>query len=327
MPVFPHCCAFGRRAAAQVKRAVIPACNLLKNTREFGSSSRGPVVQATVSPALPVAEGVECPPYVTGGRYTVMEDIVTPLNPEELTRMRVACRVAADVLDLAGELVEPGVTAETIDNFIHEELIKRHAYPSPLGYMDFPRSSCISVNEVVCHGIPDSRPIQDGDLVKIDVSCYINGFHGDNCRTFEAGTVDPAGKRLNQVTKESLEASIEVCKPGALISDIGECISNIASEHSFGVVREYSGHGLGRQFHMLPFILHYPIDTNIRMQEGWIFTIEPMITEGSASTDKKDDGWTVVCSDGLRCAQYEHTILITSDGAEVLTDYEYNVEN
>ena len=135
-------------------------------------------------------------------------------------------------------------------------------YPSPLGYMDFARSSCISVNEIVCHGVPDSRQLVDGDIVKIDVSCYIGGFHGDNCRTFEVGTVDADGQLLNRITRESLDASIEVCKPGALLSDIGQCITDIAYTHNFGVIRDYSGHGVGKQFHMLPYIHHFPLHTS-----------------------------------------------------------------
>lgn len=235
--------------------------------------------------------------------------------------MREACRVSSDVLALAGSLVKPGVTPDEIDATCHDYVCELGAYPSPLGYSGFPKSLCSSVNNVVCHGIPDDRPLEDGDIISIDVSCYVNGYHGDNCRTFLVGDVDPATRQLVEVTKHSVDEAIKLCGPGQPFNAIGACIHDIADEHGYSVVRNYTGHGVGSTFHTLPWVLHYRSASYGAMVPGCTFTIEPMLAMGGHKNHLLEDNWTVVTNDGSLSAQFEHTILITEDGAEVLTAY------
>lgn len=240
--------------------------------------------------------------------------------PDVIERMREACALVAALLRDASELVAPGVTTEEIDAFIHDRTIAAGAYPSTLNYKGYPKSCCTSVNEVICHGIPDSRPLLDGDIVNIDVSAYLNGVHGDTDATFPVGTVRGEDLALLSVTRDCLEAGINAVKPGRPISDIGRSIEMTAQRSGYSVVRAFTGHGVGEAFHNgLTVPHHYDARAATTMEPGMIFTIEPMISEGTWMHVIWPDGWTALTADGARTAQFEHTLLVTDDGCEVLT--------
>jgi len=280
----------------------------------------GRVLQGAVSPRRPVPDHVARPPYADSG-VPIRWAEPRVKSPEIIERMRHAGAVAAEVLRLAGDMVAPGVTTDEIDVYVHDLCIERNSYPSPLNYNHFPKSVCTSVNEVICHGIPDSRPLQDGDIVNIDVTTFIGGVHGDTNATFFVGNVDPASRQLVQVTEECMWHGIEAVKPGRPISDIGRAIEVHAKKFRYGVVRAFIGHGIGEQFHTDVQVLHYYDErANTIMRPGMTFTIEPMITMGSWQHKMVfDDNWTAVTTDGRRTAQFEHTILVTDDGFDVLT--------
>jgi methionyl aminopeptidase len=234
--------------------------------------------------------------------------------------MRVAGRVAAEVLIEAGRAVAPGVTTDEIDRVAHEAALERDSYPSPLNYRGFPKSVCTSVNEVICHGIPDSRKLVDGDIVNIDVTCFIGGVHGDTNCTFLVGDVDEASRELIRVTRAAMHAGIDAVHSGGRISDIGKAIEGSVDARRFGIIREFIGHGIGDEFHTSLQIPHY-FDPRARtvIEEGMTFTIEPMISIGPADLYMWDDDWTALTMSGQRTAQYEHTLLVTADGVEILT--------
>jgi methionyl aminopeptidase len=241
-------------------------------------------------------------------------------SPDVIERMRVACRIARDVLQETGAAVTPGITTDELDRVAHEAHLARGVYPSPLRYRGFPKSVCTSVNEVICHGIPDDRALVEGDIVNLDVTAYIGGVHGDTNATFLVGEVDPASRQLVQVTEECMWLGIEAVKPGHSVGEIGRAIEAHAKHHRYGVVKAFVGHGIGEQFHTDLQILHYYDGrSNTIMRPGMTFTIEPMITLGSWQHRLWDDGWTAVTADGKRTAQFEHTILVTDDGYDVLT--------
>jgi methionyl aminopeptidase len=234
--------------------------------------------------------------------------------------MRRACRLAREVLDLAGEAVDVGVTTDKLDEIVHEACIARSAYPSPLNYYGFPKSCCTSVNEVICHGIPDCRPLAEGDIVNIDVTLYVDGFHGDLNETFLVGRVDRASRILVKNAYDCLQAGIGVVKPGRPFRDIGAAIEDQAQRLGHSVVRTFCGHGIHRLFHAAPNILHYRKNKSTGVAKaGYTFTIEPMICQGSARDILWPDRWTAVTSDGQRSAQFEETLLVTSTGVDVLT--------
>jgi methionyl aminopeptidase len=274
---------------------------------------------ATISPPREVPGSIARPRYVGRSapeRYA--GDDVQP--PEIIEKMRVAGKIAAQAMNAAAEIINPGVTTDDLDRVVHEFLIDKGAYPSTLGYRGFPKSCCTSVNEVICHGIPDARPLEDGDIVKIDVTAYINGVHGDTCATFFCGEVDEQSRLLTERTQQALVRAINAVKPGRQVNVIGRVIESYARRFGYGVVREYTGHGVHTTFHSGLVIPHYDepaYDTVIR--PGMTFTIEPMITLGSGDWYMWDDGWTVLTADGSRCAQFEHTLAVTKNGAEVLT--------
>ena len=234
--------------------------------------------------------------------------------------MRHAGQVAAEVLRLAGEMVAPGVTTEEIDIYVHDLFVERGAYPSTINYHGYPKACCTSVNEVICHGIPDSRALQDGDICNIDVTGFIGGVHGDTNATFFVGDVHPESRQLVQVTEECTWYGIEAVKPGRPLSDIGRAIEDHAKKYRYGVVRAFVGHGIGEQFHTDIQVLHYydSRGTTI-MRPGMTFTIEPMISMGDWHHEMWDDGWTAVTVDRSRTAQFEHMLVVTETGAEVLT--------
>jgi methionyl aminopeptidase len=241
-------------------------------------------------------------------------------SADVVERMRHAGRTAAEVLRLAGESVRPGITTDELDVLVHDACIERGAYPSPLNYNGFPKSVCTSANEVICHGIPDSRVLQDGDILNIDVTCFIGGVHGDTNATFFVGEVDPSSRQLVRVTEECMWHGIDAVRPGRPLSDIGRAIEDHAKRHRYGVVRAFIGHGIGEQFHTDIQVLHYYDARNSTvMRPGMTFTIEPMITLGTWQHRMWDDDWTAVTADGKRTAQFEHTILVTDDGCDVLT--------
>jgi methionyl aminopeptidase len=243
-----------------------------------------------------------------------------PDPAERLARMRRACRAAAEVLEDGGRAVAPGVTTDEIDRIVHEGYIARGGYPSTLNYHGFPKSLCTSVNEVILHGIPDSRPLAAGDIVNLDITIYLEGMHGDCSATFPVGAIDEESRRLLRVTRECMLRGIEAVRPGRPISDIGKAIEAHASAHGYGVVRSFCGHGIGEEFHLDPQVLHY-YDPRARapMEEGMFFTVEPMLTMGSPEHVLWADGWTAVTADGRRAAQFEHTVAVTAGGAEILT--------
>jgi methionyl aminopeptidase len=272
-----------------------------------------------VSPAREVPAEIERPDYAETGR-PVRTDEPMVKSPEVVEAMRRAGRIAAEVLAVTGEAVSPGATTDQVDAVCHEATIERGAYPSPLNYHGFPKSVCTSVNEVICHGIPDSRPLLEGDIVNVDVTVYVGGVHGDLSATYPVGAIDASSERLVRVTRECLHLGIDAVRADRPISDIGRAIQRHAEAAGYGVVRSYCGHGIGQVFHSPPQVPHYyePSATTV-MRTGMTFTIEPMITMGTWRHAVWEDGWTVVTADRQRTAQFEHTILVTDDSAEILT--------
>jgi methionyl aminopeptidase len=281
--------------------------------------SEGRVLPGTVTPMRPVPGHIARPPYAETGEVEAWDEPRVK-SPDVIERMRHAGAVAAEILRLGGEAVRPGVTTDEIDAYVHDLYVERGAYPSPLNYHGYPKSLCTSVNEVICHGIPDSRALEDGDIVNLDVTAYIGGVHGDTNATFLVGDVDPASRQLVRVTEESTWRGIEAVKPGRPISDIGRAIEDHVKQYRYGVVRAFIGHGIGEQFHTDIQVLHYyDSRANTIMRPGMTFTIEPMIAMGGWQHRMWDDGWTAVTADGKRTAQFEHTVLVTDDGVDVLT--------
>lgn len=247
-------------------------------------------------------------------------DSIKVYSSDELIGIREACRIGREVLDEAGCAVAVGVTCDDLDRITHEATIKRNAYPSPLNYYTFPKSVCTSVNEVICHGIPDLRPLEDGDIVNIDVSVYYNGYHADLNETFMVGNVDEESKRLVKCAYETLAAAVSICKPGVLYRDCGNMIQKVASKYNCQVVKSYCGHGVGKLFHTAPNIPHYANNkAKGTMQIGHVFTIEPMINLGTWKDTMWPDNWTAPTQDGKRSAQFEHTMVVTETGVELLT--------
>lgn len=242
-------------------------------------------------------------------------------SSREIEIMKESCRLAAKTLNHIEELLKPGMSTEEVNQICHDFIVSHGAYPSPLNYNGFPKSVCTSLNEVICHGIPSKKDVlKDGDLLNIDVTTYYKKFHGDTNRTFFIGEVSEEKKKLTRVTYDCMMAGIEVCRPGARLGDIGAVIEELAGDHGYSVVQEYCGHGIGREFHEDPQILHYgKKGTGVEMKPGMTFTIEPMINLGKRHCKLLKDGWTVVTRDGKPSAQFEHTILITQEGSEILT--------
>ena len=294
-------------------------CGSGRKYKRCHKKSEGRILPGFVTPMRSVPASIDRPPYADTGIPRPWDEPRVKA-PETIERMRVAGRVAAEVLALAGQMVEPGITTESIDVFVHNAFIERGAYPSTINYNHFPKACCTSVNEVICHGIPDSRELQDGDICNIDVTGYIGGVHGDTNATFFVGDVDEESRQLVRVTEECTWHGIEAVKPGRPLSDIGRAIEAHAKKHHYGVVRAFVGHGIGEQFHTEVQVLHYyDSRNNIIMRPGMTFTIEPMITLGTINYKIWDDDWTAVTADGKRTAQFEHTILVTDDGYDVLT--------
>ncbi|MEV7960839.1 type I methionyl aminopeptidase [Oerskovia paurometabola] len=284
------------------------------------TAPRGPLVPGTVSPPRAVPRSIARPEYVgkPGPQPFTGDDVV---DPETLDRIRVASRIAAQALAEVGMHVAPGVTTDELDRIGHEFLLDHGAYPSTLGYRGFPKSLCTSLNEVVCHGIPDSTEMVEGDIVNVDITAYVGGVHGDNNATFAVGEISEEAALLVQRTRESLDRAIKAVRPGREVNVLGRVIEKYAHRHGYGVVREYTGHGVGEAFHSGLVIPHYDAapDHDTIIEPGMVFTIEPMLTLGGPEWQMWDDGWTVVTADRSLTAQFEHTLVVTEDGAEILT--------
>jgi methionyl aminopeptidase len=292
----------------------------------------GPLRPALLSPRRPVPPRIRKPDYadhVAGVSECEQRDRTSHNNirvytSDELdgdTGLRHACRMGREVLDIAGKALRPGVTTDEIDRVVHEAALERDCYPSPLNYYNFPKSVCTSVNEVICHGIPDYREVQDGDVVNLDITTYnAGGYHGDLNETYCVGNVDADGRRLVQTAFECLASAMALVKPGTLYRDLGTVIERHAKQNKCSVVRTYCGHGIGSLFHTIPNVPHYAKNkAKGTMKVGHVFTIEPMINLGISADRTWGDNWTAVTTDGKRSAQFEHTILVTETGFEILT--------
>lgn len=242
-------------------------------------------------------------------------------TPDEIEKMRLAGRLAAEVLEMIGEHVQPGITTDELDRLCHAFIVERQrAIPAPLGYRGFPKSICTSVNHQVCHGIPGSKCLKKGDIVNIDITVIKDGFHGDTSKMFCLGEVSTQAQRLIRITQEAMLVGIRQIGPGVRLGDIGQAIQRYVESHHFSVVREYCGHGIGREFHEEPQVLHYgSAGTGLSLQPGMCFTVEPMVNAGQRYVRLLPDGWTVVTKDRSLSAQWEHTVLVTESGHEILT--------
>ena len=272
-----------------------------------------------LSPTLPVPKSIPRPEYAW--KSSVQEGSEPWVQtPEVIENMRVAGRIAAQALAEAGKAVAPGMTTDKLDRIAHEYMVDHGAYPSTLGYKGYPKSCCTSLNEIICHGIPDSTVIEDGDIVNVDITGYIGGVHGDTNATFLAGEVDEESRLLVERTHEAMMRGIKAVRPGRQLNVIGRVIESYAKRFGYGVVRDFTGHGIGTTFHSGLIVPHYDNpDADTVIEPGMTFTIEPMLTLGTINYDIWPDGWTAVTKDRKRTAQFEHTILVTDDGAEILT--------
>eukprot|EP00002_Diphylleia_rotans_P037478 TRINITY_DN8374_c0_g1_i1.p1 TRINITY_DN8374_c0_g1~~TRINITY_DN8374_c0_g1_i1.p1 ORF type:complete len:382 (+),score=59.80 TRINITY_DN8374_c0_g1_i1:63-1208(+) len=310
-------------ATSVATRGTDPACD----PRFSGYRFSGKLRPGRVTPMRSVPANIERPDYADDSLpKSEMEErnkrshVIETKTPEEIEMMRKACRLGREVLDVGAALVRVGATGEDIDRAVHEACIERGCYPSPLNYHRFPKSCCVSRNEVICHGIPDDLPFENGDIVNLDISVYYKGFHGDLNETFPVGTIDEASKHLIRTTYECLDEAIKIVRPGMMYREVGNVISRHATKNKCSVVRTYCGHGIGRLFHSAPNVPHYSNNKAIgTMKPGHIFTIEPMINAGTWHDLRWPDDWTAVTQDGKRSAQFEHTLVVTETGCEVLT--------
>lgn len=281
---------------------------------------RGNLKPGTLSPKLSVPAHIDRPEYMfhSGPEVVTASDIKTP---ETVEKIRHAGRIAAQAMEAAAAAIAPGVTTDALDKIAHEYLCDHGAYPSCLGYMGFPKSICTSINEVICHGIPDSNVLNEGDIINLDVTAYIDGVHGDTNATYGVGQIDEESALLIERTRNSMMRAIKAVRPGREVNVLGRVIESYAKRFNYGVVRDYTGHGVGEAFHSGLIIPHYdsaPLYDTV-MEVGMVFTIEPMLTLGTIEWEQWDDGWTVVTKDRSRTAQFEHTLVVTEDGADILT--------
>ncbi|XP_065206186.1 methionine aminopeptidase 1D, mitochondrial-like isoform X2 [Planococcus citri] len=286
---------------------IVTPCPLVSNVREVPSH-------------------IPRPPYVTKskrGEERIPERVLIK-TPQEIEGIKASCSLARSVLNAVGKFVRVGRTTDDLDSFAHDFIIQKGAYPSPLGFNEFPRSICTSVNNIVVHGIPDERKLKNGDIVTVDVTVYYKGFHGDCAETYLVGEVDFRAKQLIKAAQHALQSGIECCGPGVPFETIGRRTERAAQKHGLSIVPAVTGHGIGRFFHERPEIIHYCNDSvdgeDYTMKPGMVFTIEPAVSEGTEEVEIYSDGWTVTTTDNSRAAQFEHTILITDTSYEILTN-------
>jgi methionyl aminopeptidase len=283
-------------------------------------SSTGTLTTGIVSPRLAVPDSIVRPEYVgkpAPAKYTG-SNIKTS---EQITKIRAAGRISAQAIKLVGEHAKPGITTDELDRIAHDFIISQGAYPSTLGYRGYPKSICSSLNEVICHGIPDNTVLEDGDIINIDITAYLDGYHGDSNQTFLVGDVKQEVRDLVDRTREALNRGIAVVAPGREVNLIGRAIESYAKRFGYGVVRDFTGHGIGESFHSGLIIPHYdsaPLYSDV-MEVGMVFTIEPMLTLGTHEWEMWADGWTVLTKDKSITAQFEHTLVVTETGAEIIT--------
>lgn len=282
--------------------------------------SLGRLVPGNISPTLGVELSIQRPPYVGKVQPPAYVGDNT-YSASDIEKIRHSSFIAASALDLIAQAVQPDITTDELDRLGHDFLVKHDAYPSTLGYRGFPKSLCTSVNEVICHGIPDDTVLEEGDIVNVDITAYIDGFHGDTNRTFAVGTISEDAELLIERTEEALRRGITAAAVGREVNVIGRTIESYAKRFGYGVVRDFTGHGVGSSFHTGLIIPHYdsaPLFNDV-IRPGMVFTIEPMLTLGSYEWDMWADNWTVVTRDRSLTAQFEHTIMVTESGTEVLT--------
>jgi len=281
--------------------------------------ANGHLTAGNLSGRLAVPDDIKAPEYIwkpVPAKFTGTD----VWQPEQVEKIRAAGKIAAGAIALAGEHASPGVTTDQLDRLVHEYVLDHGAYPSTLGYRNYPKSCCTSVNEVICHGIPDDTVLEDGDIVNVDVTAYIQGFHGDSNQTFAVGQVSQEVTDLIDRTREALNRGLMAVKPGREVNVIGRAIESYAKRFNYGVVRDFTGHGIGEAFHSGLVIPHYDTDRySDEMKVGMVFTIEPMLTLGSYQWKMWDDGWTVTTRDKSMTAQFEHTLVVTEDGYDILT--------
>jgi len=280
----------------------------------------GNLIPGRISPKLDVPTSIPRPEYV--GKAVPSKFTGSNIKtPEQIEKIRHSGKIAAQAIELVGQNAKPGITSDELDKLAHKFLIDNGAYPSTLGYRGYPKSICSSLNEVICHGIPDDTVLEDGDILNIDITAYIDGFHGDSNQTFLVGEVKPEVADLVERTREALARGIAVVAPGRSVNLIGRAIESYAKRFNYGVVRDFTGHGIGEAFHSGLIIPHYDSAPKYsdEMQVGMVFTIEPMLTLGTYQWDMWADGWTVVTKDKSITAQFEHTLVVTETGADILT--------
>lgn len=280
----------------------------------------GNLIPGRISPKLDVPTSIPRPEYV--GKAVPSKFTGSNIKtPEQIEKIRHSGKIAAQAIELVGQNAKPGITTDELDKLAHHFLIENGAYPSTLGYRGYPKSICSSLNEVICHGIPDDTVLEDGDILNIDITAYIDGFHGDSNQTFLVGEVKPEVAELVERTREALARGIAVVAPGRSVNLIGRAIESYAKRFNYGVVRDFTGHGIGEAFHSGLIIPHYDSAPKYsdEMQVGMVFTIEPMLTLGTYQWDMWSDGWTVVTKDKSITAQFEHTLVVTETGADILT--------
>ena len=280
----------------------------------------GILIPGTLAPRRPVDSSITSPEYVgrPAPRDHQGDDVY---SAEEIEAIRAAGTIAAQAIEAAGAAVVPGVTTNELDRIAHDYVTSHGAYPSTLGYRGYPKSCCTSLNEVICHGIPDDTVVEEGDIVNIDITAYLNGFHGDLNKTFIAGEASEEATLLVERTEEALRRGIKAVAPGRQINVIGRAIEAYASRFGYGVVKDFTGHGVGSSFHSGLIIPHYDAAPlyDQRIEPGMVFTIEPMLTLGTIAWDMWEDGWTITTKDKKLSAQFEHTLVVTDTGAEILT--------
>lgn len=280
-----------------------------------------PVRAGKVSPRREVPANIPRPDYALrpdGRPGARVKDVIK--NAGQIARMRTACQAARKVLEICKAAARPGVTTDALDAIAHQAYLDLGGFPSTLGYCGYPKSICTSVNEVICHGIPDDRPLEDGDILNIDVTIYLDGMHGDCSETVGIGAIDDASRSLIEATRSCMMNGIAAVRPGGEVRDIGRAIAARAEVDGYGVVRAFVGHGIGEQFHMDPQVPHYfDAGATFALRPGMTFTVEPMINQGTWKHRSWDDGWTAVTADLRRSAQHEHTVLVTERGVEILT--------